>query len=219
MRKHLLTILMLMMIGFNVNSAWAATVELFEYKLTPSSSFNTAGFDFGTGLGSMTVVVSNQGSNYVGAFFDHEIYQVANTFFNEYGRTNGIPASGQTWQIDEPGWGNPQTGYVGTIYDNLVNGSLDGKVFQGTMDGPEDAAMAMAWAFKLLAGETATITFLVGTSVPSSGFYLEQYDLDSNSSIYLSSTFDKTAVPLPAAVWLFGSGLVGLVGWRWRRKG
>ncbi len=30
---------------------------------------------------------------------------------------------------------------------------------------------------------------------------------------------DASAVPIPATVWLFGSGLIGLIGWARRKQG
>jgi hypothetical protein len=55
-----------------------------------------------------------------------------------------------------------------------------------------------------------------------SGFgFPDQTDLGTDGAAYLGGNFQLTPVPLPAAAWLFGSGLVGLgslVGGR-RRKG
>jgi hypothetical protein len=35
---------------------------------------------------------------------------------------------------------------------------------------------------------------------------------NGDGSYFLSTGVDETAIPVPAAVWLFGSGLVGLIG-------
>ncbi len=44
-----------------------------------------------------------------------------------------------------------------------------------------------------------------------SGFgFPDQTDLGTDGAAFLGGNFQLTAVPLPAAVWLFGSGLVGL---------
>lgn len=54
---------------------------------------------------------------------------------------------------------------------------------------------------------TASVDFNVLVLAPSGG-----------SGFFDSASFDKTVVPVPAAVWLFGSGLIGLIGIARRRK-
>ena len=41
-------------------------------------------------------------------------------------------------------------------------------------------------------------------------------DLNFTSGAYLPGAL--TTVPLPTAIWLFGSGMLGLVGIAWRKK-
>ena len=41
---------------------------------------------------------------------------------------------------------------------------------------------------------------------------------DYNDLTYLFTNVSTTAVPVPAAVWLFGSGLVGLIGIARKKK-
>ena len=55
---------------------------------------------------------------------------------------------------------------------------------------------------------TASVDFNVLVLAPSGG-----------SGFFDSASFEQVVVPVPAAVWLFGSGLVGLVGVARRRKG
>ena len=47
--------------------------------------------------------------------------------------------------------------------------------------------------------------------------YLGFVDSDFDDMM-VRAQFIPTAVPLPAAVWLFGSGLIGLIGMARRRK-
>jgi len=68
------------------------------------SGFNTSGFDFGTGLGAITATVGGAGTYNLIAYFDHEIDETDNTFFNEYGSETGALAIGQSYEIDEPGY-------------------------------------------------------------------------------------------------------------------
>ncbi len=46
------------------------------------------------------------------------------------------------------------------------------------------------------------------------------FNKDGNYLAWAVHSGDVSAIPLPAAGWLFGSGLIGLLGWRsgWRRK-
>ena len=65
-----------------------------------------------------------------------------------------------------------------------------------------------------------TYSFDYTAVVPSGGFSGTQYDLhlEGTFSGDITSVIQPSAVPVPAAVWLFGSGLLGLVGVARRRK-
>jgi hypothetical protein len=173
------------------------------------SEVNVAGFDDMTGLGAISVTITGAGSHTFDAFFDHDIDESINTFFNETGAATGIVAAGQSWEIDEPGFVN------GDIFENFQASVLDngiGNSIYGNTIFPDDVSMAMGWDFTLAAGEQASIDILLGLSAPNSGFFLTHTDPDSNLSFYVSSTINISQVPIPAAVWLFGSGLLGLIG-------
>lgn len=168
---------------------------------------NVAGFDSTTGLGTIFVTVTGAGTGYVALFLDPEIDEAINTFFNEYGQAVGVPAAGQSWEIDEPGY------IFGDIYDNLVAGTLDNTV--GVPDtNPDDVSMALAWAFSLDAGQTASIRFDVSQTTPAGVFYLQHTDPDSAEDLYFSSELTVRGgpvIPAPGAVMLgtLGAGLVG----------
>ncbi len=169
---------------------------------------NLAGFNTGTGLGSITYTTSKLGANYVSFFVDHEIDESPNTFFNEYGSTSGAgPAAGQSWEIDEPGYS------FGNIFSNFGSSALDG--VNGVPSGsPDDVSMALAWAFSLADGQTATLTFNISETAPS-GFYLQQTDPDSPASIYFSSSLviEPTGPPgVPDGGATGVSLLIGLLG-------
>jgi hypothetical protein len=195
--------------------ASASVVDLFEYAFnidgTVSDNFAPAeaditGFDTGTGLGTISVSVGGAGSHYVSLFVDHEIDEADNTFFNENGAISGVAAAGQTWEIDEPGY------VSGDIYDNFLASELDD--MNALPAGSEDdVSMAQGWDFALAAGETAEVTFVLALMQPTSGFYLSHTDPDSAETLYFSSSVDissSAVVPIPGAVWLFGTALVGL---------
>ena len=79
------------------------------------AKYNTSQFDWDTGLGTILVSFTAEGAHSFLAFFDHEIVRENNTFFNEYGDIQRVSSTGQSWEIDEPGW------LFGDIYDNVTS--------------------------------------------------------------------------------------------------
>jgi hypothetical protein len=185
-------------------------------------------FDALTGLGVITVDVIGAGAHFVDLFLDIELDEILNTWFNETGSAVGTAAADQTWEIDEPGFG--EIDYIGDIFDNFMHSTLDGMVFyDGIFDefltdygrDTDDVALAMGWDFVLAADEIATIAFSIGTTAPTSGFYLGQFDPHSERSVFLSSALSieggGTTVPEPGTLSLLGLGLIVMAGLRRRR--
>jgi len=231
MKKYKIGILALAAFGLGSTAASAATINLFEYAFNLDTNVydvtdgtatgtlplgvNLGGFDVTTGLGTINFTTSTDGAHSFLAFFDHEIDEATNTFFNEYGNTSGLPATDQSWEIDEPGYS------IGDIYTNFTNSNLDNS--NGVpQDTPDDVSMAMGWDFILAADETATITMTLSTSQPNNGFYLAQYDPDSQASIYFFSNLNIQGggdpVPEPGTMLLMATGLTGLLGTCARRR-
>lgn len=220
--------------GVYINGTTARSAADLPGNVTFSDDF------FETGLGTVTMSFSTATStDYdVAMFFDHEIDEYENSFFNEYGMAGGAPEDTRlTYEMDEPGFGTgsstritPDTyNYIGDIYDNFTaftKNGFDNQLFYDGYTGEslsgfetpiyDDVSMAMGWKFSLKENEAAVLEYTVSTSAPATGFYLAQLDrTTAGAGIYLQSRLNisPVGVPEPGIVGLLGIGLlfVGLV--------
>ncbi len=244
-------VLILAFFTFGVLPAQAVTVGLFDWafnvdgtvyessfdELSDISGLDESGFTESTGLGTLKWISDVAGDledhSFI-AFFDHEIDENINTYFNEYGTVHNksVLPVGQSWEIDEPGYKfgdiyQNTTGWDGVDYSSPIG--LDN---YNNVDSswPDDVSMAMGWDFGLGEGEYATISLVVSDDIsdmPTSGFYLSQTDPDSEYSIYFSTALEITgnspapgpgpSIPEPSTLFLMGLGLAGLFGVQRRR--
>ncbi len=174
----------------------------------PPAGVDESGLGLGKGVGTVGVTVAGAGAHYVAFFVDHEIDELDNTFFNEFGSVSGVAPAGLSWEIDEPEY------VFGNIVSNFTIASLDNS--NGVPAGMEDdVSMAIGWNFVLGDGEFANITFSITEEAPAGGFYLQQTDPDSNMSIFFSSSL--AIIPEPSSMALVAAGFMGLLFGRRRR--
>ena len=218
MKKLSAILAALLLSAFGAGGASAAQIDLAGWAtysdgaytghdLVPNQTIVSQSFSLTfTGAGSHTAI----------GFVDAEIDQDINTWFNEFGAATGSLASGQSWEIDEPGY------VFGDIIANMKAGFLDNG--NGVpANGPDDVSMALGWDFILGADQTAVVTFLLSSDVPTTDFYLSQTDPDSDATIYFSSRLvvrgcppeGCNPIPEPGMAWLLAPALMGLV---WSRR-
>jgi hypothetical protein len=196
MRKLVFGLLVLAFVGFvTLPVAFADSTSLQESLFVIDGSgttyhnnftvpgINAGGFDQTTGVGTLTFVVSGAGAHSFGAYFDHELTGPSGDFFNEYGVASGVPSGSQSWQIDDPTFGNIFANTQGNALDNTnhIPGTTDnsgggcGSVYDaGCAASNDDVSMAMGFNFVLSAGQTEFITLVLSHNSPGAGFFLHQ---------------------------------------------
>lgn len=145
------------------------------------------------------------------SFFDAEIDESLNTFFNEYAETEGALAPGRGYEVDEPGFA------FGDIFSNARAASLDG-TNAVPIGAPEDVSMALSFAIgPLNPGQTARFEILLSEDGDAlGGFAIHQHDVDARSSTVItysgaaslvSEPGPVSPVPEPGAALVFAAGL------------
>jgi hypothetical protein len=235
--RSLTTLASIALLGMSGWSANAATIDLFEYgfnidlALTESafgdptpSNVDASGFSFSDGLGQIDITLTGAGAHNALVYFDHEIDEAINTYFNENATSGGSLASGQKFEADEPGF------IFGDIYDNFLANSLD-NTNGVTIGSEDDVSMAISWDFVLAAGQTAVASFFTNVvNGAGSNFWLSQNDPDSNASFFFWSTLTITDAPIdppidppigmpePSMLVLMTFGMLAVFGLRRRRS-
>lgn len=117
--------------------------------------------------------------------------------------TNVLSASGNTATLDFSGWG--------VTWNGIAAINMGGGAWGSNANGVADITCAVDCAD----GDTYTLDYTATVPLGDpSGFGGVKYNLHLVGTIGTA----VSAVPVPAAVWLFGSGLLGLVGVARRKK-
>jgi len=204
-------------------------------------SFDQSGFDRTTGLGTITgTIYSAGGASGIGifAFFDHEIDQADNTFFNEFAAVGGLDELGSgkspnTFEAGDPiGINTPAQVYFDALDGNLTDSNFLPEGYRkpqdaGSLPGTpgDDVSMAIGWDLVSLgADQTATFEILLSSDgTRLSGFSIVHGDHDDPlTTVTLSGILEidgglpppppppPTGVPEPATAALLILGAAGL---------
>jgi hypothetical protein len=231
MRKFAIAILILLLCGIGAPRAEADDIVLqdWTFNVNGNTNFNClpapcspnvpaflnfAGFDFSTGLGTISGNYSPGAGTYFLIFYvDIDITGSNNVLDNETAAAVGTPSTLQTWEIDEPGF------TTGQLVFDVLAGTLTNSMWPSGSSSPNDVGMALGWGFTLAAGEVAFVSWTVSTTAPGSGFYLEQHD-PNGQTLYFSSNLSTTSTPIPepATVLLMATGLSAIAALRRRAR-
>lgn len=216
MRRFCFTILCLSFLAFNASGAqaawlydWAFNVNRVYYDQNTGSGNPPGSFvgDWMGAAGVLTVTCYDVGDNFILSLFDVDL-DLDGDSTNDSGAIGGTLEAGQSWEIDDP--------VAGDLYTNLGSGNLDNN---NSVPQSGEVAFGLGWDFYLNAGQFATVIFTLGDTAPASGFYLHQSD--GNENLYLSSDLSidnlPTPIPVPAPIFLLGSGFAGIGAWRVRK--
>jgi PEP-CTERM motif-containing protein len=168
---------------------------------TPPVSFNTGGFNFSEGLGSLTLVVAGPpSSHFVDVYFDHDL--IAASPSTDFAAAVGALPTGESWEIGAGSAANLFAAFSANTYSDTNN-----------LPGPGDVATGLGLAFTTTSADPwGLVTITVRETAPTSGFYLHQYNTSGSTptDIYISATETNTATPEPSTFLLFSAGLCGI---------
>jgi len=186
---------------------WSVNIDgtTFNPPALPGS-VNAAGFDFGTGLGTMTLTFG-PGTHFAGIYLYIYFDSGYGDLSNGYGGTAGSAPPGVTYQLADPN--------LGVLWTNFSSNTLDGSNSVATYSAPPASCCEVGWGlidtFDVASGLSGTLSFTVSQAQPVTGFYLFNTDNDTGESDYLTvSFFSGTTIPEPGT-WLLvvsGAGLV-----------
>ena len=170
----------------------------------PLSSVDSSSFDMtlepaSNNLGSVTITLSPGLNQYVALYADYDVDFATFGTADDSATTAGTLPTNWTYELDDPNLGN--------LFSDFASNSLGDFNNVGTPSGPPNECCDAAWALgignlNVLAGGTGTVVYHISTTAPTSGFYLQQTNTDTQDSIYLSATVNITnpvnATPEPS---------------------
>jgi hypothetical protein len=186
------------------------------------SSFDTTIEPVSNALGTVTVTLGPGAGQFVSFYADYDVDFATYGSFDDYASVGGAQPLGWSYSVNDPGATDGTLPYGLVLFDQFYNNVLDNTNHQPTPSGPPSECCDVAFALSIgsinvAAGGSATATFVIGTTAPTSGFYIQQTNADTGDSIYLQGNVagnnPVSGVPEPSTLAL---GLVGgcLLAWR-----
>ena len=153
-------------------------------------------------LGSITVTLGAGTGQFLLAYMDYDLNFGSSGSFQDIASVHGTLPPGYAFELADP---------AGSIFANFSGNTLANVNSVGTGSAPPLPCCDVAWAIgisglNVSAGSQAAVTFAVSSTAPTTGFYLQETNLQNGSSIYLTATV--AAVPEPATAALLAVGLV-----------
>jgi hypothetical protein len=216
-RKKLTEIALPVALALFAASAQAATVEL-----TTNGGFETGTFSgwaqFPNASGTQTIVTTNPSSGTYAAFLD-PVTKPGDNLIKQANVGIGLVNPGDVVTISFDYRGTASAGGVifAEFFSELSGGGTSAAeiLTGGPLFPNADPNVWTTYSGTAIAGPDVSGGVTLQLKAGNGG------DPNSLAQIYFdnaSMTIDVAAVPVPAAVWLFGSGLVGLVGVARRKK-
>jgi hypothetical protein len=189
----------------------AASFFVLDTGSTPSggtsavlSSANWYAAEFTLSAGQTITELSaylTQGAGEPGNTFTWDLYSASGAFINATNATRESPTDFATGTYELPGWTTTNVDWSPGAGTYWIAMQVSGSTQTPGLDLPTESATndgtVPALAFASATGSTTSHKYVLETSTPVG--------------------LEVTAVPLPAAVWLLGSGLLGLVAMGRRR--
>jgi hypothetical protein len=163
-------------------------------------------------LGSLRITLDAGDDQYVLAYLDYDLSFAASGSFQDVASVHGSLPPGVHFALADP---------ASSLFADFAANALGDTNDVGVGSGPPMLCCDVAWAIGIggidvSAGSQALVVFTVDTQQPTTGFYLQQRNLQSDESIFL--TVSLTGVPSPNATALLASALGALLAWRGSRR-
>lgn len=170
-------------------------------------------------LGSVVVNLMPGANQFASFYADYDLDFVDFGSFQDQVTIVGSAPSGVSYEAQDPNVTDSYTwpGATGQLlFDDFQSNNLSNTNSVGTASPSPDECCDAAFALSvggLDVSSPETLTFTVSTTAPTSGFYIQQTNLDEGDSIYLTETV-SSVVPEPSTFLFVLGGLAAMLGFR-----